>query len=222
MPPPAAPLAARVVTPALQLPAVRALLPVVRARRAHGSSGARSRQAAAPRLLHPAAGGATLHLPIAPHSSRATSHCTGAACAAQRRRRPGPRLLPATLLPSYSQHALEQLTALLPHTHPQLRSAEVLPPSTSASAPKCRPVTCVRSDEAYEGQIFTAAPETAAPVLAPPAAVHTRVAALPHMRARTVTLGTSSKLFSLTGWRVCCRCCSIRAQYIFIEMCLFR
>jgi hypothetical protein len=98
MPPPAAPLAARVVTPALQLPAVRALLPVVRARHAHGSSGARSRQAAAPRLLHPAAGGATLYLPIAPHSS--TSHCTGAACAAHRRRRPGPRLLPETLLTS--------------------------------------------------------------------------------------------------------------------------
>jgi aspartate/methionine/tyrosine aminotransferase len=32
--------------------------------------------------------------------------------------------------------------------------------------------------------------------------VHTRVAALRHMRNRTITLGTSSKLFSLTGWRV--------------------
>ncbi len=56
------------------------------------------------------------------------------------------------------------------------------------------------SDEAYEGQIFTAAHAGQA------AALHTRVAALPHMRPRTLTLGTSSKLFSLTGWRVgwCC------------------
>mmetsp|Transcript_12610 Transcript_12610/g.31846 ORF Transcript_12610/g.31846 Transcript_12610/m.31846 type:complete len:331 (+) Transcript_12610:309-1301(+) len=48
----------------------------------------------------------------------------------------------------------------------------------------------VISDEAYEGQVFTG--HTG----------HIKLAQMEGMRERTVTLGTASKMFSLTGWRV--------------------
>jgi aspartate/methionine/tyrosine aminotransferase len=49
-------------------------------------------------------------------------------------------------------------------------------------------MVCI-ADEVYENILFGDA-------------VHTRIAALPEMRERTLCVGSASKLFSLTGWRV--------------------
>jgi N-succinyldiaminopimelate aminotransferase len=53
----------------------------------------------------------------------------------------------------------------------------------------CRHNVLVLADEVYERKVFDGRPEV-------------RLADFPGMRQRTLTVGTASKLFSLTGWRV--------------------
>jgi aspartate/methionine/tyrosine aminotransferase len=89
----------------------------------------------------------------------------------------------------------------------------------TASHPEC----VFLSDEAYEAQVF---PHSDAPLANVDAAPeHVRLATLPGMAQRTLTLGTASKLLSLTGWRVgwmvsenerlLAACCSVHSYATF-------
>jgi aspartate/methionine/tyrosine aminotransferase len=107
----------------------------------------------------------------------------------------------------WSREQLERLAGLVTASHPE----------------------CVfLSDEAYEAQVFPHSDARAAEVEAAPThahAPHVRLATLPGMAQRTLTLGTASKLLSLTGWRVgwivsenerlLTACCSVHSYATF-------
>lgn len=72
----------------------------------------------------------------------------------------------------------------------------------TATHPNC----VLLSDEAYEAQVFpsqSSSSTSSSPTTeSQEAPAHVRLSLLPGMAERTLTLGTASKMFSLTGWRV--------------------
>jgi aspartate/methionine/tyrosine aminotransferase len=106
----------------------------------------------------------------------------------------------------WSREQLERLAGLVVATHPE----------------------CIfLSDEAYEAQVFanSGAHIAEAGAAAAHAPAHIRLATLRGMAQRTLTLGTASKLLSLTGWRVgwmvsenerlLSACCSVHSYATF-------
>ncbi len=99
--------------------------------------------------------------------------------------------------PHFALDAAALAAAFTPRTKALVFNSPHNPSGHVATAEECRAIAalCVKhnvlvlSDEVYERKVFGGRREV-------------RLADFPGMRERTLTIGTSSKLFSLTGWRV--------------------
>lgn len=99
--------------------------------------------------------------------------------------------------PGFALDIAALAAAFTPRTKAVIYNSPHNPTGHVATAAECAALSelCVRhnvlviADEVYERKVFGGRPEV-------------RLADFPGMRERTLTVGTASKLFSLTGWRV--------------------